>query len=230
MIGQTTDGASHMPTAAETLDKLDATRRRLDLVTSHQLEAAVRQKRDWIEEDRLRAQERSARAHADAVGIQSLQASFDPIFQPYGLTAPPAVAGESPRAYHLALLEQVQDQLSVKDGRKVRNDSGAEFEVGALSSEELPVRGMPREMLKVYEAAILNAAKLQAAKPHRSTLPRDGTIVERVVANEAGGKRKEFYGRHSFIKAMGRPARKVAAILGKGGQPIWPYISRDYLR
>jgi hypothetical protein len=59
---------------------------------------------------------------------------------------------------------------------------------------------------------LLNAAELQARQPHHSTLPTEG-YVERVVVDDAGQKKREFFGRESFIKDFSTPARLVRRII-----------------
>jgi hypothetical protein len=118
----------------------------------------------------------------------------------------------------------------VKDGRKVFADDGsAGFEVGQLSREECALHDLPRSVLPIYERAIMAAAKLQAESPHRSTLPPKGQFESRVRTDDGGRKERVWFGRESFIKGLGRPGRKVAAILSKG-EPIWPFISRALVR
>jgi hypothetical protein len=56
------------------------------------------------------------------------------------------------------------------------------------------------------------AAAVQAAAPHRSTLPPAGEHVARIVTTDAGQKETHWFGRESFIKSMSRPGRQVERI------------------
>jgi hypothetical protein len=101
--------------------------------------------------------------------------------------------------------------LSVKDGRTVRSDSGTEYEVGAL--REMDLTKLPSSTIKSLEPAILAGVALQASAPHRSTLPKDGALVKRIVPDEADRKVTHWHGRSSFVKQFAAPVRHVARIV-----------------
>jgi hypothetical protein len=64
---------------------------------------------------------------------------------------------------------------------------------------------------------------VQAAEPHRSTLPPAGEHLSRTVVDaQTGHKETQWFGRESFIKAMSRPGRLVERILNpKTGQVLF---------
>jgi hypothetical protein len=49
-------------------------------------------------------------------------------------------------------------------------------------------------------------------------------LISRVRVDEATGEKSiNYYGVESFIKSLGRPSRRVAAIMDRrSGQQIWP--------
>jgi hypothetical protein len=89
---------------------------------------------------------------------------------------------------------------------------------------------MPRDTRRAIEPYLHDAAKLQADKPHRSSLPPAGQFVERVRVDDQGHTRREFFGKESFIKSMSSPGRRVMRLINPKTGEVLLGPPRDRIR
>jgi hypothetical protein len=180
--------ASHVVRQGETLDTLRQV-----------AEAAVREKAIADASDKRSEAMRAAEQNL------ALQAHYDAeVFDSYGERAPAPVAGADPMDYKFNLMKAVRQKLSRADDRSI---DGGPTTVGTLAG--LKFGGMSDEVLNALEPQLLQAAALQAAKPHPSSLPPEGFVARHVVDDETGRRKTEWHGRRSFIADMGRPGRRI---------------------
>jgi hypothetical protein len=180
-----------------------------DLAAAERRLAEMINRRADVEQSEIDADQRT-QAMLDAEKRVELQARFDPIFQSYGERAPMPAADDSPVSYHRHLLRQAQHKLSPSDERKLPSTSSVT--VGDIA--RLPVSEMTRSTREAFGPMFEEAASIQAAKPHVSTLPPAGEFVTRHVTDDMTGRKEtQFFGRESFIKGMNRPGRRVERLM-----------------
>jgi hypothetical protein len=237
------DGSAPMPTASEVIfDKLNELRQGVARVEQqqaergqrlhqHNLERALREQRDWERQDEAQRARADVASKAHSAGCAASQAALQPYFSKYGEAPPPPIAGSNAIVNHLHLLSLLQSKISSKDARTVRSDNGSPYEVGALSASELPLDQMPMEVVRRMETPLLKAVSLQADFPHRSTLPKDGSMLmrEREMGDESGRKERVYFGRKSFIHGFSRPGRIVSSLLGRNGERVSPSTGEPML-
>ena len=73
---------------------------------------------------------------------------------------------------------------------------------------------IPGSAARIFEQQLLEAAKLEAAKPSVENLPASGELVRRDLTDPMTGLRTiNWHGRESFIKQMSRGGQKVLRIV-----------------
>jgi hypothetical protein len=173
--------------------------------------------RDWFarrdeQARRVAEDDRRNQAQIDAAKRVEIQSRYDEIFARYPgqERAPAPVADEAPMDYQYRLMKLVKGKLGREDDRRL--DPRYTTTVGDVARTRLG--DMNDVTLRAWENNLLAAGQLQARQPHRSTLGAPGTFTERVVVDEATGqKKREFYGKTSFIKEFSNPARTVLRII-----------------
>ena len=191
-----------MATAA---NRLDSTLSRLDTVLDQQasrLEAM--EARAALERDFARAQ----RMRDAAEARREIQATYSDAYRSFGNECPSPIDDEAPSAYRRRLFNRL--------ARKLPPD----HKLATLRADDL---GSQPVVLDNFEAMLLQAAAAEGSSPSIANLPPDGTIITRTRSDANTGARiNEFFGTTSFIKDMGRPGRRVAAIVDRRtGQAIW---------
>jgi hypothetical protein len=196
------DGQDRADAATE---KLTAAVDRLKGVADREV---MRQYIRFREEENQREAADRSQAQADAEANRATHARYQiSVFDAYNEQAPSPIAGDSPEGYRRRMLRLVRDKLSPKDG--VAADSTTS--VGDMAEWTGIDRRMDSVTLDVCENLMLQAAKIQANAPHRSTLPPEGQFVERIKVDPTSGQKSiEHYGRSSFIKFMGTPGRVIS--------------------
>ena len=201
-----------MPTTeAETLDRLNKSRERLDRVVDakvameHQRWRSEAQARsDALDEERLSQLEHS-RKQADS--CRRHQERYDSAYRGLGLSGAPAPdAGEFGGDYRRRLMKGLQDKLS-------SSHPFADVDPNDLNTAAI----------KAIEPQIIEAAEQEAAQPSPENLPRDDSMIARTRTDPMTNARvTNWYGRESFIKSMSRPARKVLRLIDPNdGRVLW---------
>ena len=107
-------------------------------------------------------------------------------------------------------MKQVQRKLSPADDRTLSNGAT----VGEIA--RAPIDEMNRAVRTVMEPMFFEAGTKQAERPHASALPPTG-FVERVRVDEnTGVKKREFYGKTSFIRDFALPPKHVVGFRPQG--------------
>jgi hypothetical protein len=128
--------------------------------------------------------------HFDAA--RKFQAYFDDALREVGLRAPAPVLGETVNRYRREVL------------RTIKKTFLQNHKFGAINC-----RGIPADILPGIEPQILQAAVTEANNPQNVPV---GEIRAINRLDETGRVRCiDFVGRESFVKAMGRPGRKVVS-------------------
>ena len=192
------------------MNKVEFLQRRVDGVAARADALLDRQLRDR-EEAQARADAemevaRRQKARAFAESCRQYQARYDDAYSSFGVQTPTPVDGEHPEKYRIRLFNRLVRKLP--EGHAWSDTRADDLPLGPAMDN--------------IEQLVLEAAKAEGLAPSMENLPEDGTIIERRRSDDAGMKINEFWGRESFIKSMGRPGRKVAAIVDRRtGQAIW---------
>ena len=136
-------------------------------------------------------------ARADAWRTREIGAFYDDAFRSFGVETPPPVDGERPARYRRRLFDRL----------RVKLPSG--HSLADCRSDDLPAG----QAFVNIEELLLRAAKAEGEKPSTENLPDDGTIVARTRVDDMGQKSTEFFGHELYIKAMGRPGRRVLRLM-----------------
>jgi len=155
------------------------------------LAALVHRRAD--EEDAERRADQREKVRRDDLKCQALMAEFQPDYQAFNATPPPARADEWASDFEKRLLRGLQRRLApsheLNDPHLLDQATGRVLE---------NMGGMARA----------------AAAAEAENLPAPGEFLERVRVDEmTGQKRIEFYGRESFIRDMNRSGRRVARLM-----------------
>ncbi len=174
--------------------RIASTTARIDQYLAEQVE----QERRRVEDDRRNDEQIAAETNRQA------QIKYDEIFSRYDERCPMPQAGERPASYQRLLMRTVQKKLSPSDERVLSNGTTTVGEIARA-----PVGEMPRSLRAMMEPQFFEAGTKQAERPHVSTLPPEG-FVERVRVDEnTGVKKREFYGKNSFIRDFALPPKRV---------------------
>jgi hypothetical protein len=139
------------------------------------------------------AEAEEIRQHALRVhsSLRAVQERADSCYEPWGFRAPPPALGCDPDEYRRDLLIKAKKLLP-----------------GDNRLRHVQIRALPREALSRFEDMIYPAARAEAWRP--DSVPNgEMRRVEEVDSN--GMKMIRWVGKESFVKAMGRPGRRVAA-------------------
>jgi hypothetical protein len=191
--------------------------------------ADIHTKLDAVEANFARRAEAEARADAArqanrrreiataySEGNSEVQAYFDSAYRDFGTSgAPVPNEGEHPQLYFSRLTRGLQDRLAPSH---------------PLSAANITINpSLPTPALSQFGAQINNAAKLEAERPSRENLPRDGSLIERVKVDASNGTRTStFFGIRSYIKDMAREGRRVIAFHDKEGKILYPPRARGF--
>jgi hypothetical protein len=159
-------------------------------------------------EEQRREQEEARRdceqRHADACRRHA--ARYDGAFSQFGEQTPQRINGEYPGDFRRRLFTSLQRKLA------------PDHRLADARADE-----MSSSVISNFEQELLDAAQAEAEHPSRENLPRDGSMIERSrVDSRSGARTTTFYGRQSFIKAMGQTPRRVFAFHNRDGLAIWP--------
>jgi hypothetical protein len=184
--------------------RFDETLARLDSVLDGQVrrveavEARIAAEREEARRQRMRDASEQRRG---------IQATYADAFQSFGTEVPPPIDDEAPARYRARLYNRLARRLP--SGHEL-----AEIRADDLGGQEI--------VFDNFEKLLLDAAKAEGARPSIDNLPSDGSLVMRVRTDDLNGKSINFYGKESFIKSMGRPGRKVRAIVDRrSNSVIW---------
>jgi hypothetical protein len=185
---------------------LSETLKRLDAIVTRRVrdeEAALRRADADLEIARRQRQ----KAHAEQ--RREIQATYAPAFQSFGTEVPQAIDDEHPMAFRKRLYNRLARRLPPG------------HELSQLRADDF---GSQPIVFDNFEAMLLDAAKAEGERPSAANLPASGELISRVRVDEATGEKSiNYYGVESFIKSLGRPGRRVAAIMDRrSGQQIWP--------
>lgn len=140
-------------------------------------------------EDQLLYQQRSARTY---------QALYDDTLRKVGMRAPQPVLGQAPNDYRRETLRMMKKTY-------LQNHS----------LYKINMRGLPDDILHGFEAQVLPAVVTEAYNP--LNVPR-GELRKVEELDEYGKLRTiRFVGQEHFVKAMGRPGRKVVSFNTSNG-------------
>jgi hypothetical protein len=140
-----------------------------------------------------RAEQEEEREHALRVqrALRAVQERADDAYQPWGFRAPAPVLGCDPDEYRRDLL--------IKAKRLLPGDNRL---------RHVQVRQLPHSALGQFEDMIFAAAKAEAFRP--DSVPEGE--MRRVEERDSNGlKMIRWIGKVSFVKAMGRPGRRVVS-------------------
>ena len=166
-----------------------------------------------VEEERRRVEDDRRNQHQiDSAKRIDMQVRFDDALSPFGERAPAPNAAADPSDYRFDLMKLAKRKLGRDDDRPVPGFPHAT--VGELARQKLSECN--DSVLDVVEPMLLAATKLQAAQPAHSTLPPAGEFVERYEADATGVRKTKFFGKESFIKAMGLPPKHVVGFRPQG--------------
>jgi hypothetical protein len=192
-----------MATQAAILDHIRATNDRLNRALDRRV---AREYLAFADEAEQAEQERRDRVlrHGDA--IRRHQARYDGAFSSFGEQTPQPINGEYPGDYRRGLFAALQRKLP------------PDHDLAGVDPEELGT-----SLIGKLEPELLEAAGDEAERPSEANLPRDGSMLERSrMDSRTGARTINFYGRESFIKAMGAQPRRGFAFHGRDGLAIWP--------
>jgi hypothetical protein len=179
-----------MATQAAILDHIRATNDRLNRALDRRV---AREYLAFADEAEQAEQERRDRARRHADRCSEHQRRYDEAFGLFGKKAPEPAADAFPPTYRRDLFRHGQRMLP--DGHEL-----TDFDPEELSSSTI----IP------FEERLLDALKNEAERPSGSNLPKDGSIIERTRTDSRSGAREvRFFGRHSFIRSMGHPAKRA---------------------
>ena len=165
------------------------------------------------EEERRRVEDdRRNQYQIDAAKRIDMQVRFDEAFTPFGERAPAPNAAADPADYRYDLMRLARRKLGRDDDRPV--PGFPHTTVGELARQKLSECN--DSVLDVVEPMLLAATKLQAERPAHSTLPPAGEFVERFETDATGVRKTKFFGKESFIKAMGLPPKHVVGFRPQG--------------
>jgi hypothetical protein len=196
-------------------DRINATTRKLDALSAVAYERAKRDLQRWRNDDADMEQERRDRVRRYDEDCARHQAKYDAAYEKWGMQTPQRVADEYPGDYRRRLFRGLQDRLPI--GHKL-----ADMDPGEMDTP----------LIEAFEPQLLKEVGDEGENPTGSNLPRDvfDPRARRDVFDDSLGRKVTVYkARESFIKSLGRPGRKLAAILHKG-EPVWPYIARTLVR
>ena len=139
------------------------------------------------------------RQHALRVqrSLRAIQERADNALEPWGLRARGPTLGENPDAYRRDLLIQAKKLLP-----------------GSNELRHVQVRQLPRDALSNFEDQIYPAAHATAYSA--DSVP-DGQMRAIEEKDSNGLKMTRWVGKESFVKAMGRPGRRVLGSLHNDG-------------
>jgi hypothetical protein len=199
-----------MPNAETAAARVERTTERLDKFLDLQARRAMHAFADEASprEEQRREQDEAKRdldlRHANA--RRRYQARYDETFSQFGEQVPQPSGDEYPGDYRRRLFSSLQRKLA------------AGHDLAGVRADELDT-----SLIGKLEPELLAAAQAEAERPSRGNLPKDGTMIERTrVDSRTGGRETRFFGRESFIKAMGQAPRRVVGIFGTGGRAVWP--------
>jgi hypothetical protein len=131
--------------------------------------------------------------HFDAA--RKFQAHYDDTLRKVGMRAPQPVLGETVNHYRRETLRQLKRT----------------FLPPAHDLYQVNYRGLEADALQVFEPQLLNACVVEANNPQHVPLGE----LRKVEELDEYGKLKtiKWIGRESFVKAMGRPGRRVKSFL-----------------
>jgi hypothetical protein len=188
-----------MPSAAaDLIDKINATSRRVDALTDV---AYLRAKRDLAQmraDDRETENWRRSQMRRDAENCRKHQARYDAVFAAHGQTTPAPLGDEPPGDYRRRLLQNLISKLP------------SDHEWSGASADSLN-----SEAIKAAEPQILEAAKREGESPSGENRPDSvyspGARRERIDPN-TGQRVIEWHAKRSFIADEPRSVRRVLRI------------------
>jgi hypothetical protein len=122
---------------------------------------------------------------------------YDEAYRDFGVQTPAPIDGETPGRYRQRLYEGLR--------RKLPSDH---------SLADVYADDIPGSAARIFEQQLLEAAKLEAAKPSVENLPASGELVRRDLTDPTTGLRTfNWHGRESFIEQMSRGGQKVLRII-----------------
>ena len=156
-------------------------------------DAIVRRTKAATERELAKAREAKAEREKEwDARKQESQVRNDELLERFGVSCPPPQAGEGPRAYERRTNALLASYLP-RDH--------------ALRSVDFAT--LPADAHSVFTEQLRDAVgKTSLSNEHA---PASGELVPRKVRDAAGTVSTIFLGRESFVKSMGRPARRVAA-------------------
>jgi hypothetical protein len=150
---------------------------------------------------------RRAKMRENAEACRQIQAVYSDAFRAFNAEVPMAIDGETPLAFRKRLFSRIVRRLPEAN------------EWARTRADDIPLG----PAMDTIEALVLTSARQEGLKPSYENLPSDGSLVAHHRTDSATGERMtECFGRRSFIADMGRPGRRVAAIIDRNsGQAIW---------
>jgi hypothetical protein len=186
-------------TAADLIDKINATTRRLDALTDHASERSRRERAQWRNDDREAESWRRDQMRKDAENCRKHQARFDEVFRAHGQETPAPLGDEAPGDYRRRLLQNLIDS-KLPRGDRWRGARADEFDT---------------ETIKASEPQILEAATREGENP---TDLEEGELVRRdSIDPDTGARTVRWLGKTSFIKGFVRPGLRVRDFLARDG-------------
>jgi hypothetical protein len=140
--------------------------------------------------------EARVRARADAERCRLIGARYADAFSAFNVEVPPPIDGELPGRYRRRLFDRLVRKLpSLHDLAEIRADE------------------LQSAVIDNFEPGLLIEAVSEGLRPSFENLPPDGLLIARNRVDKATNERSvEYFGRQSFIKSMGREARRVRCI------------------
>ena len=138
---------------------------------------------------------------------RELTAEYQPDYQAIDATPPLARADEWSGDCHRRLLLGLQRRLSPRN------------ELADLKLFD-EIKG---KTFDHFAREVRKAAADEAQTPSVDNLPKDGSLVQRRRVDDAGRSTIEWFGRESFIKSLGAPARR-AVDGSRRAAPFAPYL------
>lgn len=186
--------------------KLDSAFDRLDAIINRRVreeEAAL------TRDDAARADAARVKASRDSERRVEIASRYAPAFLAHNVEVPMPLDDERPVDFRDRLFDRLRHRLPPSS------------EWSTTRADELTTQAMD-----AIEPLLIAEAAREGASPSESSLPSDGSMLMRTRTDaNTGTKYNEFFGKRSFVADMGRPGRRVRAIVDRNsGQAIWGRI------
>ena len=155
---------------------------------------------------------RRQRQRANAEQRTQIQAVYADAYRAFGTEVPAPIDDEPVERYRARLFNRLARKLA------------PDHELSSIRADDL---GSQAVVFDNFERMLLDAARQEGEKPSEANLPDNGMVMRTRTDANTGTKYNELYGKRAFIADMGRPGRKVLAIIDRntGQSHLGPFSS-----